>query len=286
MDVFLTGARGSQQSPVLSHLLGRGHHVTALSRKAVAEREGVRWVQGDLNNVGAFKAEVRKVDALVFHRPVSAAPWPVTPLLDAAKTWGVERVVYNASAAVPPPGADGDAREVVDALAGRGLAATVLQPTLYLENLLLPFVLAGIQEGVLRYPLPDEGFGVRWIATQDLGTLTTRALESGIEGHFQVGGPESLDGASLAAAIGRGLGRTLRFEAVDPRDFGAQLEPLIGSDAAGSVSGLYSGIAGAPKSFSAWLDPDVSPVWSALEVEPTTVEAWSASTVRPLVGNA
>ncbi len=195
----------------------------------------------------------------------------------------MQRVVFNASGAVPPPGAEGNAREAVDTLAELGLSATVLQPTLYLENLLLPFILSELREGVFRYPLAASGFGVKWVATQDLGALATRALETTDAGLIAAAGPEALDGDGLAQAIGRGVGRTIRFETVAPADFETKLKPLLGPESAAAVRGLYQGIAAAPESFAPWLAPDPSPGAAALGIEATTVESWAASVLRPLL---
>ncbi len=126
MDVLVTGARGSQQSPIVDELVARGHEVTALSRELRENRPGVRWVRGRLDDIDGFADDIERIDALAFHRPVSTQPWPVEPLIRAARKWGVERVIFNASSAVPPGGTpNSDSRDVVDALDRSGMATAI-----------------------------------------------------------------------------------------------------------------------------------------------------------------
>lgn len=281
MDVMVTGARGSQQSPVVDSLIERGHHVVALSRSAQPARPGLRWITGDLSQLGAVTESVSSIDGLAFHNPVASAPWPVEPLLRAAQQWGVKRVVFNASARVSAPGQEpGDSLRTVEALDRLGIPAAVLQPTLYLENLLLPFIVDDLQQGVLRYPLPARGVEVAWVASSDLGELASEALDTGVTGRHVARGPEALDGEGLAAALAEGLGRQVVFESQSADVFAARLAPLLGQEAAAGVGQMYGAIGAAPQHFTPWLNPDASPTRAAFDATPTSVQTWAAGVLR------
>jgi dihydroflavonol-4-reductase len=110
MRVFLTGATGFVGSHILTELLAAGYDVRALTR-AEASSNGVRWVLGDLRNVGAFAGALRGCDYVVH----CAALYTFAPsrrseivavnvagtesLLAAAHLAGVQRVVLTSSSA-------------------------------------------------------------------------------------------------------------------------------------------------------------------------------------------
>ncbi len=285
MKIAVTGARGSQQAPVVEALLARGHQVAALRRKppseSASEPSQLQWVTGDLRRPEGLADLLAGAEGLSFHLPVASAPWPVEPLLTAAKGAGVKRVVFNASSQVPPPGDSSPSRKAVDALHAHGFDAVVWQPTLYLENLLLPFLLADLKDGWLRYPLAASGFGVAWVASADLGALTAAAFATSATGSYAAAGPEALDGNGLAAALGRGLGKEIRFEQLAPAAFGAKLTPLLGEQAAAGVRDMYAAVGQLPQQFARWLAPDLSPTRAAFEVTPTSAEQWAAKVLRP-----
>ena len=65
---------------------------------------------------------------------------------------------------------------LIDGVTGSGVPTAVVAPRLYLENLLLPVVLAPTrEEGVLRYPLPTS-FPVSWSSHLDVAEVVARLL--------------------------------------------------------------------------------------------------------------
>ena len=128
---------------------------------------------------------------------------------------------------------------LIDGVTGSGIPTAVVAPRLYLENLLLPVVLAPAhQEGVLRYPLPAS-FPVSWSSHLDVADVVARLLmDTSVSGTVAVGHRPGLTGVDLAAAFSNHLGREVHFEAITPEAFGGLITPLFGPAAAPVVE-LY-----------------------------------------------
>jgi nucleoside-diphosphate-sugar epimerase len=72
----ITGATGFVGSAVLDEALAQGHQVRALARREQAERAGVTWVCGDLNDTAALAALVAGADAVVHVAGLTNTPDP------------------------------------------------------------------------------------------------------------------------------------------------------------------------------------------------------------------
>jgi uncharacterized protein YbjT (DUF2867 family) len=83
----------------------------------------------------------------------------------------------------------------------------VLRPTVYLGNLLAPWSVEGLRTGVLSYPAPAEA-AMSWMSHQSLGDWVAAVARAGLrKTDIRIGGPQALDGAGLAAAFAKALGR-------------------------------------------------------------------------------
>ncbi|MFB9849296.1 SDR family oxidoreductase, partial [Micromonospora andamanensis] len=198
---------------------------------------------------------------------------------EAAVKAGVRRVVFNSNTRIPPSPTDvagfETRRDAEMILRESGLPVVVIRPTIYLENLLAPAVLHGIEtDGVLAYPVPAEA-RIAWLGLRDLGAVAAAVLEREdvTPPVIEVGGAD-LTGPELAGHISHRLGRELAFVSVAPRDFEAGLAKVLGEDAARGVAGLYH-----------WLQrhPD-SGLMSGSEtqaragIEPTSIIEWAEAT--------
>jgi len=244
MAYVVHGATGAQGGPVAAVLAVAGESVTALTRSPDTVVADARTLAVDLGSPAQLADAYRDAKGVFVHLPVTGPELReqytdnILTALDRARPG---RVVYSTSGV--PTAFD----PMVSALASSGLSYAVVAPRFYLENLLLPPIQAGIEnEGVLHYPLPD-GFKVSWSSHLDIAdavaALFTRPDVTGI---VEVGQLPGITGADLAAAFAAAYGRDVAFAAQAPADFGAQLVPLAGEEAAAEVQDRYEQVAKLP----------------------------------------
>jgi nucleoside-diphosphate-sugar epimerase len=109
-----------------------------------------------------------------------------------------------------------------------------------------------------------------WVATADVARAVLRALESGSAGWFALPGPAAT-GGEAAAALGRALGRPVRWEAIAPEAFGDLMRPFAGDHAADGTAAVYRMLAAQPPAPA----PDAGPAREALGWAPRDIETWA-----------
>ena len=250
MADIIHGATGAQGSPVLSALTAAGHTAIAAVRHPETVPDGIAARQVDLASADSLTSVYEGADSVFIHLPMGA-PEAVTAqaraVVEAVARTRPGRVVISTSGQiVDQPGsplqapADSPIMTLIDGVTGSGVPTAVVAPRLYLENLLLPVVLApASQEGVLRYPLPAS-FPVSWSSHLDVAEVVARLLTdaSPTTGTVGVGHLPGLTGPDLAAAFSNHLGREVRFEGITPEAFGELITPHFGPAAAPVVE-LY-----------------------------------------------
>ncbi len=113
MKVVVTGGSGRIGQYVVKELLSSGHEVTVFDRVAPPAKEGVRWVRGDIEDLGEVISALRGAEAVV-HLAAFTMPYRDVPdhvlfrgnllgtynVHEAAFTLGIRRVVSTSSGAV------------------------------------------------------------------------------------------------------------------------------------------------------------------------------------------
>lgn len=216
--VFLTGATGFVGSHILRELVAAGYVVRALVRPATARRAspdghaaGTEWIEGDLQNVGAFVRALRDCRYLVHCAALySFAPRDravihnvnvegTTGLMLAAHVAGVERAVLTSSSATLEHAGGAYHRSKLDqeraAFASR-VPVIALLPTAPVGpgdhkptptgRLILDFV-----RGKIVAKAPGHG-GMNLVAVEDVGRAHVDALTLGRPGERYVIGGENL----------------------------------------------------------------------------------------------
>ena len=250
MADIIHGATGAQGSPVLSALTSAGRSAVAAVRHLEAVPAGVVARQVDLASADSLASAYEGADGVFVHLPMGApeaAAAQARAVVEAVAQARPGRVVISTSGQiVDQPGsplqapADSPIMTLIDGVTGSGVPTAVVAPRLYLENLLLPVVLAPArEEGVLRYPLPAS-FPVSWSSHLDVAEVVARLLTdaSPTTGTVGVGHLPGLTGPDLAAAFSSRLGREVRFESITPEAFGELITPFFGP-AAAPVVNLY-----------------------------------------------
>ncbi|MEU3600661.1 NmrA family NAD(P)-binding protein [Streptomyces sp. NPDC006798] len=291
MRVAVVGATGFQGGAAARLLVERGHRVRTLSRRPEGDRPDLPGVSFGGGDLGRFE-DVRQLFEGATH---AAVGMPLVyqaekvlryaqNIARAARESGVRRLVYNANTRVPSRTtnvAGFETRRLAETVFREGLAQSgvelvVVRPPVYLDNLFSPWNGPALMtEGVLAYPLPADA-EIAWLSHRDLAEAVFAALTvDGIAGRcFDIGGPVGLTGENLAAAFGRGLGRDVRYVALEPTVFEQGLSHLLGPEAAAGISGIYHYMA-------TGMEPGLlaadGGVWStALSVKPARAEEWVA----------
>jgi uncharacterized protein YbjT (DUF2867 family) len=217
--MLVTGAAGNVGGELVRALANAGVPVRALVRSAGQGRfpAGAEAVSGDLNDPASLRPALYGTDG-VFLLPGYA---DMPGVLAEARRAGVHRVVQLSGMSA----GSGDMSNAVTAYmasseqAAResGLAWTILRPAMFMSNTFqwMPQLRAG---DVVHAP-----FGhVRAAVTDPADIATVAALALTMPGHearvYELSGPQPLTVADRVAALGRALGRDLRFEAQTDED--------------------------------------------------------------------
>lgn len=190
LTVLVTGATGNQGGAVARKLLERGHGVRTLSRSAESpaarelKRLGAEPVSGSFDDRESLERAARGVDAVFamttpFEAGMEAEVRQGTNLFEAAKAGGVRHLVYSSVASAGEdtgiPHFETKA-ELERRLPGLGLPFTIVAPVAFMENLLAPWTLPGLQQGVLAVALPADR-PLQQVALTDLASFVTLVLE-------------------------------------------------------------------------------------------------------------
>ncbi|MFE7134916.1 SDR family oxidoreductase [Streptomyces sp. NPDC057638] len=291
MRVAVVGATGYQGGATARLLVERGHPVHTLSRRPEADRPDLPGVSFGSGDLGRYE-DVRQLFEGATHAAV------VMPLVyqaekvmryaqhlaKAAREAGVRRLVYNTNTRVPDRTTTIAAFEtrrlaetvLREGLTGSGVELVVVRPPVYLDNLFSPWNgPALVNEGVLAYPLPADT-PAAWLSHRDLAEAVYAALTvDGIAGRiFDIGGASSLTGPELAEEVARGLGRPVRYTALEPGLFEQGLSPILGGESASGVTGIYHYMASGAE--PGLLGGDDGSTAASLSVKPAPVAEWVA----------
>jgi uncharacterized protein YbjT (DUF2867 family) len=191
LNVLVTGATGQQGGALARVLLERGHHVRAFTRNpnsAAAQelsRRGAEVVKGDLSERASIEAAARETDTVFavstpFEAGMDAETQQGINVADAAKAAGVPHLIYTSVSKADEhtgiPHFDSKMR-VEQHIRALGVPFTIMGPGFFMENLLSPWWLPGLQEGRFAMALPPER-KLHQIALEDLGSFAALVVES------------------------------------------------------------------------------------------------------------
>lgn len=184
ITVLVTGATGNQGGALARRLLAAGHHVRALTRDPNSARAGALRAAGAELFAGSFAdgASIERaaagVDTLfAMSTPFVAGEEAETreglALVAAAKRAGVPYLVYasvaNADRRTGIPHFESKL-PVEDAVRASGLRWSIVAPVFFMDNLLSPWWLPGLQQGALMMTLPADR-KLQQVPVEDLGAF-------------------------------------------------------------------------------------------------------------------
>jgi uncharacterized protein YbjT (DUF2867 family) len=217
--ILVIGATGTVGSEVVRQLVATGERPRALVRDPATARQRlgdqVEQVVGDLDRPETIAAALAGVDRVfLLTTQSSRQPEWERAVIGAAARTGVGQLVklsvFRADEQSPLQVArqHGKAERV---LAQSGLAATILRPVFFMQNLL-----AMVHDGAIATAAGDGR--VAMVDARDIAAVAVATLTGG--GHagktYTLTGPEALSFYQVASILSRQTGRPLRHVRVPP----------------------------------------------------------------------
>ncbi len=285
LKVLVYGATGSQAAPIIDKLITRGHQPVGVTHRAenlqALTARGAEAVVADMADKARLVEISKGMDAIALLVPfmIQSDPFEAGKnAIDAAKEAGVSMIVWNTSGVILP-GRVGkssyDARiDIRDYLQKSGIPHVILQPTVYVENLLGPWTVPFVQEkDQVAYPIPAD-FTLSFLPSQDMASLIVAALEKpGLNGSsFIVSGTEQYNGEGLAASFSAALGRKISYYPMPPQEFGNILNQAFGAGAGDEAAQTYEALWRGEVLVPFYVD--MQPVLEKLPVQMTSIGDW------------
>ena len=229
--ILVTGAAGKTGRAVIQALKARGKAVRALVHRSeqvrlVEELGAQDVVIGDMRVQTTMDQATREVRA-VYHICPNVSPYEIAigrTAVAAARVAQVERFVYHSvlhpqTEAMPH---HWQKLRVEEQLFESGLSYTILQPTVYMQN-----VLAHLDQIVKRgiYPVPYVAeTRLSMVDLEDVAEVAAIVLtEPGHAGAtYELCGAEVLSQTEIATILSQHVGRKVRVEVVSVEDWEAQ----------------------------------------------------------------
>lgn len=250
--VTLTGIGGAQQTAIAAAFSAQGWAVRGTSRTS-----GPNIHSADLETGAGLAEALAGSDVVVFTLPQDHRPGVKTAMAhavaSAAAKASVGRIVLNTAARVAPASPlaiFAEMRAARDALFAGPVPTIALQPTIFMDNLLAPWALPGIQAGTLAYPAPRAA-PIAWISHATLAKAVLAAATADALGQsIPIGGPQALTGDEMASALAAHLGHPVGYAEIPLPDFAAGLNAAFGAPAGDRIAELYADLAQHPASQS------------------------------------
>ena len=227
---FVTGATGNQGGAVARHLLSNGHSVIALVRDPGAAKakelqdRGAIIIKGDLNDPASYKNHLKNVagDFAVFSFATGTTNEikQGIALADWAKEYHVPHFIYSsvigsdAHTGIP----HWESKFVIEQhIKNTGLTHTILRPSSFYENFLIPQVKTRLLKGKLVTPANKDKVQ-QFISTEDVGKIATLIFENcePYKNKILVLATEEMNMQQVAAAFSEVMGRKISYSTLPP----------------------------------------------------------------------
>ncbi len=225
LTVMVTGATGKQGGAVARLLLKKGHHVRAFTRKpdSLAAQElkrlGAELATGNFEDRASVERAAKSADAIFAMSTREAGAEVETrqgiTVADAAKAAGTRHLIFTSVGSadrrtgIPHFESKYKVEQHIQSLA---IAHTIIGPVFFMENLLGPWWLPGLQEGKLAMALPASR-ALQQVALDDIAGFAVLALERReqfLGKRFDIASDE-VTGSQAAEIISRLSGRKIEY---------------------------------------------------------------------------
>jgi uncharacterized protein YbjT (DUF2867 family) len=234
--ILVTGATGLVSSGILASLKGSGHKLRALvhhpEKAAALNQQGIETFVADLQKPWTLPPAFAGADTVwILTPPGPRAPEQSSNALWAARQGGASYVIRMSAigAAHAAPTINSRLHALSDAeLAASGIPFTILKPHFFSQNMMMA-AKSVAESGMIYFALGDAKMGI--IDARDISECAAKVLVSkGHEGKtYTLTGPASISMHEIAAAIGRAVGKPVKYVAV-PVDVAKQSMAQMGMD--------------------------------------------------------
>jgi NAD(P)H dehydrogenase (quinone) len=214
--ILITGASGNIGRELVRLLQARGADFAVMTHRPGSAPPGVREVHGDFSRRETLDAAFAGVHTLFLLFPLQPGMQEMARnAVAAAQEAGVRHIVRSSGAGADSASPVSLARahgEIDDVIAGSGIAATLLRPGMFMQNL-IQFSAATIKgSGAIFAPHGDGAMGVvdvRDIAEAAAAVLLDPTPHAGAV--YTLTGDAALTDAQMAATLSRAVGREIRY---------------------------------------------------------------------------
>jgi NAD(P)H dehydrogenase (quinone) len=224
--IVVTGATGTIGRRVIAGLHQGVARVVAVTRdasRAGALPPGVAVATAAFEDPASLERAFAHADTLVLITASNArAEVQAGAALAAARAAGVRKIVRVSALKAAPDGPTDNTRQhgrTEAAIVASGLTHVILRPHVFMQNVLgsLPTILG---QGAIYWGSGEGKMGM--VDTRDVAdAVVVAAASERFDGQtLELTGPASIDYHEVAAAVGRALGREVRFVPVPPEAAG------------------------------------------------------------------
>jgi len=291
MKMLVYCANGLQGQSAAQRLLKSGHQVRALvrdtNRAAPLAAVGAEIVFADLDSddLANLQRAHEGIDYVILQL-VAGDDGPrrkkkgLRALECIRRERGIKGVIFNAAVQYPRHIEELPTwvatKGIEDDLRRSKIPFSVIHPTFYLDNLLLPYATYSIAStGVLAYPISEQP-AFAWTSADDVARLIDHVLRHNVMGvSVLAGGKRAINGAELARCFSEGLGRTIRYQSLDLDQFELSIDQAIGPGVGKRISAIFRFIERHPDDLEFLARPFVQPAQMPA-FEATDVTKWVA----------
>jgi uncharacterized protein YbjT (DUF2867 family) len=244
-----------QGQHIVRRLLKSGHHVQALvrdsGRASPLAAAGAEIVIADLDSDDLSNlARAHEEADYVILQLVSGDDGPARKkkgmhaLACIRRTGSIKGVIFNASVQYPRHIQELPTwiatKEIEDELRRSEIPFSIIHPTFYLDNLLLPYAAHSIAtKDVLAYPVSDH-HALAWTSIDDIARLIDHILRHDRLGiSVLAGGKRAINGIELARCFSEGLERTIRYQSLGLDEFERAIDLAIGPGVGKRISAIF-----------------------------------------------
>jgi NAD(P)H dehydrogenase (quinone) len=242
--VLITGINGQQNTAIAKAYLASGAKVRGLSRAQASQLDEVQSFIGDPTSGQGMTQALENVDVVVFTSPLDYRDGIREALLDglltSAKAAGVKRIIFNPASSVLQ--SDHKVFKVLahlkDRVLSSSLESVVIEPTVYMDNLLAPWSLPAIvNDGVFAYPIRPD-IAVSWLSHKSLAEAMLAASTAPSGRVYRIGA-QAVTGPQIAELLSKSVGRHVMFAPIPLDDFAAGLNASFGPPTGDDIAALY-----------------------------------------------